>query len=374
MSAQTVTVIDPDVLAVAKEIYGRRDEQKFGGNRRWRQLKEEFPELADAVRPPVPRNRTARPRSEWDDYRDEEERTHRHWESWARSQTAARKPYFYRGRVSVMQDAESTSPGWCVQYGSWHHTDRGRWSRARGAGPDETTWADDHVAHKVRGQDLRTLHAETDGNYTIEGDGSRDNQLEVCRACNKPLDLPRDDEGNVVRGPGEQQQYCLPPRRCKLDVYNARRRAERRVARLRSPKKFDIVYVAGFGKVPTVEWSALDEDARAGIENRRREEPYSSGPQLKRPYLHLNARSLSIPSEDIISVLRDDPATGWAVCGGPDSIARRSGQRPAYESRCLTAGALRPGWDRVERWWRYVPRASGGSVKQVDDKVWCISR
>jgi hypothetical protein len=222
---------------------------------------------------------------------------------------------------------------------------------------------------------LRTLHVETDGGYTIEGDGSRDNQLEACRACGAPLNLPRDDTGKVIRGRGEQREYCLSPRRCKLDVYNARRRAQRRVARPRSPKKFDFVYVAGFGKVPTDEWHALDGHVRGGIENRRREEPYSIGAPLRRPYLHRNARSLSIPSEDTMSVFRDDPASGWTVRGGPDSIARRWGQRPAYESpRYLTVEDLRPRWNRVERWWRYVPRASGGAVQQVDDKVWCISR
>src|SRR6185312_16140930 len=108
----------------------RREDQKFGGNRRWRQLQADFPELAEAARPQGPRvrsgDRSPADSRRWADHRDDEEITHRHWESWARSQTSSRRNYFYRGRASVMQDAESSSPKWCRPYGAWHHTDRGR--------------------------------------------------------------------------------------------------------------------------------------------------------------------------------------------------------------------------------------------------------
>jgi hypothetical protein len=393
MTKATKWVIDPDVLAAAREIYGRRDGQKFGGNRRWRQLVLEFPDLAEAVRP-SPKDKADRSQAEvdaWRSARDEAERDHRAFEKWARSQTAARRPYYYRGRNSVLQDAQSNAPDWIKPYGSWHHTDRGRWTQGKGAGPDQMTWGDSHVEHKVRGQDLRTLHAETDGGYTIEGDGTRENQLEVCRLCGAPLQFERNDEGDVIRGRGEQQEYCPAPARCKRDVYNARRRAKRRDPQ---PKTFQLVggiYVAGVGKldIPVSKWNTLSRDRRAGIEDRLRggEPPSGSGSHLRLPYLHRNARSLSISSAEMLSVLREVAPSGWTTSGGHDSIARRWGEwqsywhtagitEPIYESRVLTVKShtLPKDWDRVAQWWRYVAReADCGRLKQEAEKVWCIS-
>jgi hypothetical protein len=243
-----------------------------------------------------------------------------------------------------------------MPYGSWHHTDRGRWSRGSGAGPDEMTRAEDHVGHKVRGRDLRTLHVETDGNYSIEGDGTRDNLLEVCRLCGKSLGLLSNSDGRVVRGKGDQPEYCS--KRCKADVYNARRRA---ISRIGKP--------------------------RAGIEIRLRgEEPPSGGAPLRRPWLYRGARSRGIPRGEILSTLRDGAAFGCVRGLSPDSIARRWG---GWQSYWPTTGIVKPGdvprvltakrnalprdRDRVTQWWRYVHREIHGGVKQVDDKVWCIS-
>jgi hypothetical protein len=175
--------------------------------------------------------------------------------------------------------------------------------------------------------------------------------------------LARDADGGVIRGRGGQVEYCSA--RCKRDVDNARKRALRRVTRPRAqPKALDRdgVYVAELGAV-------------------------ASPAPVRRPYLHHNARSLRIPVADIHSVMREETASGWTVAGGPDSIARRwvswqsyraaSGiAQPAYESRIFTTrtNELPPAWDRVTQWWRCVPRPlCADGVKQVDDKVWCIS-
>jgi hypothetical protein len=46
--------LDPDVIAAAKAIYGNRLDQKYGGNRRWRQLVADYPQLAEAAKPLAP--------------------------------------------------------------------------------------------------------------------------------------------------------------------------------------------------------------------------------------------------------------------------------------------------------------------------------
>jgi hypothetical protein len=102
---------DPDVIAAAKAIYGNRLDQKYGGNRRWRQLVADYPQLAEAAKP-VAVQRSNGPKSEIDHWRDEQEQIHRHMEAWARSQTPSRKKYYYRGKSSVLHDANYTTPGY----------------------------------------------------------------------------------------------------------------------------------------------------------------------------------------------------------------------------------------------------------------------
>lgn len=352
-----VVSIDPDMLAVAREIYGQRQDQKFGGNRRWRQLADEYPELAEAVRP-APKNRTLSESEldEWHDARDEEERTHKHMEYWAKSQTSARRNYHYRGtRPSVHTDAKSSTPDYLRPYGCWDHSDRGRWLKSNGQGPDQTTWEDSHVEHDVRGRNLLELHVETDGGYQIENSASRDNQLEVCRSCATPLDLPRDEYGKVIRSRGGQSDYCSD--RCKLDVYNARRRAARKVATHRPSFDLSTISVAGNDN------TALDP----GEWNRRqpRSNPASFGevyskPALrpwfnppkepKTPALHRHTLHRSIWA----SRHRRKPGSSSSAeryrgdrLGGPDRVARRYGTGGSPTPPTLPAD-----WDRVTVSWR----------------------
>lgn len=299
---------DPDVIAAAKAIYGNRLDQKYGGNRRWRQLVADYPQLAEAAKP-VAVQRSNGPKSEIDHWRDEQEQIHRHMEAWARSQTPSRKKYYYRGKSSVLHDANYTTPGWIKQYECWHEHDRGRWG-TRGAGPDEMTYAEDHVEHRVRGQDLRNLHAETDGDYSIEDGVGQHDLLEVCRVCRKRLVLKRDADGAVVRGKGGQPEFC--PTRCKADLNNARKRARRRIGK----------------------------------------------PQLA---------AFTMGSPDQIARRWADRQSYWSA-SGIVTPAYKSSVLTAKDNR------LTPGWDRVSTRWRYVDRAMGGSLKQVTDTVWLISQ
>lgn len=254
--------IDPDLLAAAREIHELRQDQKHGGNRRWRQFKQDYPQLAEAVQPTP----TGIPKVEvdiWRDARAEEERAHREFEYWAKSQTSTRGSYHYRGnRPSVMSDAAGTgSPSYCRPYHCWDHGDRGRFVRSTGNGPDRMTWKEDHVEHKVRGRALVNLHAETDGGWQLEdADASRDNILEVCRHCGVRLPLPRDEHGEVIRKRGGQNEYCSPS--CRKEVKNARARAKRAEAgRRKSPAPTQPVAPA---ELIARRWSAYGAGRHAG--------------------------------------------------------------------------------------------------------------
>lgn len=374
------------LVEVAREIWGNRNDQKFGGNRRWRQLGEEFPDLAAAARPASKGTPPPRTRTELDEWRDDQEEEHKHFERWARSQTSARSPFYYSGgRTSVMRDAESTGAKWMKPYGCWRHTDRGRWARATGAGADQTTWPDSHSEHQVRGGDLRKLHEETGGNYTIEGDGVRDNQLEVCRLCGTQLDFERDDEGKVIRKPGEQPEYCS--KQCKLDVYAARRRAQRRIDRPKpEPKPFDLagVYVAGIGKLDVAvdEWNRLQARSRPEAYRLAFKPAPWPRPWFNPPKVVGGGKCwYTLPVHRMVVCLRGRPcraADRW-IKAGPrtqsglpaDRIARRYGtggtpKPPEQSADC----------DRVSHSWRYPARRSTPTtveLKQTDDRVWRIA-
>lgn len=255
--------IDPDLLAAARAIYGQRQDQKYGGYRRWRQFKRDYPQLAEAVQP-TPAGMSETEVDIWRDARAEEERALRRFEYWARSNTSTRGSYYYRGnRPSVTSDAAGTgSPSYCRPYHCWDYTDRGRCSRSTGHGPIYTEpGEDDHIEHKVRGRNLLNLHVETDGGWQLEdADASRDNILEVCRHCGVRLPLPRDEHGEVVRKRGGQNEYCSPS--CRREVKNARARAKRAEASQRkSPTPTQPVAPA---ELIARRWSAYGAGRHAG--------------------------------------------------------------------------------------------------------------
>lgn len=388
----TTTEYGTDMLDVARGIWGNRNDQRFGGNRRWRQLQAQFPELAAAARP----TRTDERRSsnevspELARLRDEAEEEHKLFERWARSQTAARSAYHYSGsRNSVMHDAESSSPKWMKPYGCWHHTDRGRWSKANGAGPDDCSHGGDDAGgrHRLRGRDLRTLHAETDGGYSIEGDGARNNQLEVCRVCRTPLDFERDEDGRVVRKRGEQPEYCSP--RCKLDVFNARRREQRRIKRPKpQPKPFDLsgVSVAGLGRVAITaqEWNRMQPRSRPNAFMHAFDSPPKPRPWFNPPKARSSKYEYRLPLHRLVAHLRHRPCLGadpW-IRVGPRSQAGLPAERIARRWSAYGAGRdwsipeIAPGWDTVSTSWRYPAKPSRsmpGELTAIGCGVWRIA-
>ncbi|WP_124394638.1 hypothetical protein [Rhodococcus wratislaviensis] len=256
--------------------------------------------------------------------------------------------------INTMDDARGIgSPKKYRPYQCWSHQDRHR--QFRNLPPDEDDDIDD---------DMFAV------GFVIESGFSRDNLLEVCRLCRKPLNLPEH------RGKGEQPAYCSD--RCKQDVHNARRRAKRRANRPRpEPKMFDLdgVYIAGVGKLDysPEEWNRLQPRSDPSLWGERPRGGWSpaGGPLRRgdgREGYEAEAEEYSLPVHRSIMLMRHNRIRG-SVETAADRIARRYG----------TGGSPMPpelphDWDRVTIWWRYPGRGINGALKQVDDNVWFISQ
>lgn len=289
------------------------------------------------------------------------------------------------GYLSVLQDAEGTgSPDWCSPYRCWHHWDRGRFKRASGSGPDQMAHNDSHDYQRVRGRNLTTLHVETGGGYRTENDTSRDNQLEVCRLCGAPLNLPRDKYGNVARGKGEQPEFCS--KRCRMDVKNARARQKRAA---KSPRRkgqrrlpdLSTVSIAGIGDlaISAEAWNRLQPRNNPDAYGHAFEPSTQPRPWFNPPKVATSKYEYKLPVHRLIAHLRHRPcqsADMWIRVGlrsavlTPERIARRygTGGTPAPPE-------LAPGWDCVTTWWRFIPRQQQSVTKlaRMSESVWYIS-
>lgn len=275
---------------------------------------------------------------------------------------------------TVSRDAKGTgSPRGYEPYRCWQKSDRGRWVRTNGTSPENArpNRPIDYERLRTDGtMSLVQLHEETNGGYSVGPSViANQNQLEVCRVCQKPLDLQTDDDGIVHRAVGNQPEYCS--QRCRKLVKNARERAKRaeESPRRKPPRQLpDLakITVAGIGDMETSpsEWNRMQP---------RR-------PELFRPVpAPLNAvapRPYSAEREDYklhlhrsIVGLRRRPADRCTP-SRPDAIARRWG----------TGGAPRPpelaaGWDRVVTRWRFVPRSkpTEHALSRETECVWRIS-
>lgn len=211
-------------------------------------------------------------------------------------------------------------------------------------------WSNDDRCrqHRIRPEDLDDpdrIGAEAEAMFNlgfgIETGWTRDNMLEVCRVCGTPLEIPE------VRNRGQQPEYCSS--RCKLDVYNARRRAARRVGRP-EPAEFDLngVYIRGVGKLgcTVAEWVKFSPEVREAIER---------GSQCRpREGRSLADRHRGIPRSQRETA---DVLTRRYGTGGPAPVPE-----------------LPHDWDRVIVSWRYPGRTLSGSLKPMDANAWAISR
>lgn len=145
------------------------------------------------------------------------------------------------GKPKLSEEAYTVgSPEGYEPYQCWRYADRGRHRRGKGAGSGDTDTDDfDHLqtAATVSQQMFATAEGPAgsllDLHIAVGADGysitptliAPQHQLEVCRLCGKPLDLPRDDDGLVDRDSGGQPAYCVGTK-CKQTVKNARERAK----------------------------------------------------------------------------------------------------------------------------------------------------
>lgn len=350
------TTIDPGLLTSARKLYNRRLDEPEG----WQRFRDGHPEIAAAA---LPAGRGLDPAL--DEYWDEQEWTHRAVERWAKYQ-GARKQWSYR---DVIQAAQAKNPKSAAPARCWHDEDRGRWNRRPAAAESIDGPGDDDTSDP--GSLLLQLDVETAKGWGIENsDATRDGILEVCRLCNAPLDLERDEHGAVKRNRGQQPGYCSKAH--KSIVNNAQRRAKTAAnspKRMRpKPKAFDLasVTLAGVGKleVSPERWNRTPRSEQAVIARRAPED----APQVPHlPYLHRGSRSSRIGFVEILEVLGmvdDREDRGVAELPDPDVLARRWHD---WQSYWPGTGTVDPGyaptvsrmptdWDAVATWWRYVDR------------------
>ncbi|MBM4557988.1 hypothetical protein GS466_23675 [Rhodococcus hoagii] len=259
-------------------------------------------------------------------------------------------------KSKVTKDSKGTgnSKG-LAPYRCWEHLDRGRWERK-----NVDTWPE--------GLDPSACAVSQKA-------ATNQNQLEVCRSCGNPLEVPTDPDGVVHRNAGAQPEYCSE--RCRKDVKNARDRARRaeESPRRKPPRRLpdlSTITVAGIGdmSIAPAEWNRLQP--------RRDPEMFKPvpAPGERLPYLHHNARSRRITSLEAreASVEPARPYSpereGYPLPIHQSIIDLR--RRPARRNPLSSAGriarrygtggtprppALTPGWDRVASRWKFFPRS-----------------
>jgi len=138
---------------------------------------------------------------------------------------------------------------------------RTRGQHADGArSADANSDAAERSFHGIESRSLLDLHISTGGAYRVGKESTDPNQPEVCRECEAPLALLRDDQGFVIRGKKGQTQYCSD--RCRKDRKNLKARNRRARA---SGKRVLSSYSLPFG-VPSMQRSTGPQERSAAGE------------------------------------------------------------------------------------------------------------
>jgi hypothetical protein len=138
------------------------------------------------------------------------------------------------------------SPVWCRPYRTFSDDP----SRRKGRNADYDQIVDQKAkagTRKLIGMHQHQRYIAIEASHTVRKLTTNPDQVEVCKWCNAPLALPRDDDGYVIRKPGGQTWYCSAEHRRATE--NARKRARRAARGHKDP-----VLPKSWDKVDGVRW------------------------------------------------------------------------------------------------------------------------